>query len=83
MTPERIQRLYAVFGGVLKCDPAGQAALLEDPRRGAGRYPRRHPQPGRDPSLDATPLNLVRPKVPVELAALVAKMMAKEPGSRS
>ena len=30
-------------------------------------------------SMDAGPLNLVRPEVPVELAALVAKMMAKEP----
>ena len=30
-------------------------------------------------SMDAQPLNLVRPEVPVELAALVAKMMAKEP----
>ena len=33
-------------------------------------------------SMDATPLNLVRPEVPVELAALVAKMMAKEPERR-
>jgi WD40 repeat protein/formylglycine-generating enzyme required for sulfatase activity/serine/threonine protein kinase len=33
-------------------------------------------------SMDARPLNLVRPEVPVELAALVAKMMAKEPGRR-
>jgi len=33
-------------------------------------------------SMDASPLNLVRPEVPVELAALVAKMMAKEPGRR-
>src|SRR4029077_18457415 len=33
-------------------------------------------------SMDATPLNLVRPEVPVELAALVAKMMAKELGRR-
>ena len=33
-------------------------------------------------SMDATPLNLVRPEVPVELAALVGKMMAKEPGRR-
>ncbi len=33
-------------------------------------------------SMDATPLNLVRPEVPVELAAIVAKMMAKEPGRR-
>jgi formylglycine-generating enzyme required for sulfatase activity/serine/threonine protein kinase len=33
-------------------------------------------------SMNATPLNLVRPEVPVELAALVAKMMAKEPGRR-
>ncbi len=33
-------------------------------------------------STDATPLNLVRPEVPVELAALVAKMMAKEPRRR-
>ena len=30
-------------------------------------------------SIDAQPLNLVRPEVPAELAALVAKMMAKEP----
>ena len=29
-------------------------------------------------SMDAMPLNLARPEVPVELAALVAKMMAKE-----
>jgi formylglycine-generating enzyme required for sulfatase activity/serine/threonine protein kinase len=29
-------------------------------------------------SMEAGPLNLVRPEVPVELAALVAKMMAKE-----
>jgi serine/threonine protein kinase len=33
-------------------------------------------------STDATPLNLARPEVPVELAALVAKMMAKEPERR-
>ena len=33
-------------------------------------------------SMDARPLNLVRPEVPVELAAVVAKMMAKEPGRR-
>ena len=32
--------------------------------------------------MDAKPLNLVRPEVPVELAALVAKMMAKEPERR-
>jgi len=33
-------------------------------------------------SMEATPLNLARPEVPVELAALVAKMMAKEPERR-
>jgi serine/threonine protein kinase len=33
-------------------------------------------------SMDASPLNLVRPEVPVELAAVVSKMMAKEPGRR-
>jgi serine/threonine protein kinase len=33
-------------------------------------------------SMDAGPLNLVRPEVPAELAAVVAKMMAKEPGRR-
>ncbi len=33
-------------------------------------------------SMDAMPLNLGRPEVPVELAALVAKMMAKEPERR-
>src|SRR6476469_5609950 len=33
-------------------------------------------------SRDADPLNLVRPEVPAELAALVAKMMAKEPARR-
>ena len=33
-------------------------------------------------SMDAKPLNLARPEVPVELAALVAKMMAKEPARR-
>ena len=33
-------------------------------------------------SMDAGPLNLVRPEVPVELAVLVAKMMAKEPSRR-
>ena len=33
-------------------------------------------------SMDASPLNLVRPEVPVELAAVVAKMMAKEPRRR-
>jgi serine/threonine protein kinase len=33
-------------------------------------------------SVDARLLNLVRPEVPPELAALVAKMMAKEPGQR-
>ncbi len=33
-------------------------------------------------SVEAAPLNLVRPEVPVELAALVAKMMAKEPERR-
>jgi hypothetical protein len=32
--------------------------------------------------MDAAPLNLVRPEVPVEVAAIVAKMMAKEPGRR-
>ena len=31
---------------------------------------------------DARPLNLVRPDVPVELAAVVAKMMAKNPAKR-
>jgi hypothetical protein len=33
-------------------------------------------------SMEALPLNLARPEVPVELAALVGKMMAKEPGRR-
>jgi serine/threonine protein kinase/formylglycine-generating enzyme required for sulfatase activity len=33
-------------------------------------------------SLDATPLNLVRPEVPAELAAMVGRMMAKEPERR-
>ena len=33
-------------------------------------------------SMDAKPLNLARPEVPVELAALAAKMMAKEPKRR-
>jgi serine/threonine protein kinase len=33
-------------------------------------------------SMEAMPLNLKRPEVPVELAALVAKMMAKEPERR-
>jgi serine/threonine protein kinase len=33
-------------------------------------------------SMEPTPLNLVRPEVPWELAALVAKMMAKEPDQR-
>ncbi len=33
-------------------------------------------------SMEAGPLNLVRPGVPVELAAVVAKMMAKEPERR-
>ena len=33
-------------------------------------------------SMNAPPLNLARPEVPVELAALVGKMMAKEPGRR-
>jgi serine/threonine protein kinase len=33
-------------------------------------------------SRDADPLNLVRPEVPSELAALVAKMMAKDPARR-
>ena len=33
-------------------------------------------------SMEAGPLNLVRPEVPVELAAVVAKMMAKDPGRR-
>ena len=32
--------------------------------------------------MDAGPLNLSRPEVPAELAAVVAKMMAKEPGRR-
>ena len=32
--------------------------------------------------MDAGPLNLVRPEVPVELAALVAKMMAKDHARR-
>ena len=32
--------------------------------------------------MDAMPLNLARPEVPVELAALVSKMMAKEPQRR-
>jgi hypothetical protein len=34
-------------------------------------------------SMDAKPLNVVRDDVPLELAALVAKMMAKEPDERS
>ena len=33
-------------------------------------------------SRDADPLNLIRPEVPAELAALVAKMMAKDPARR-
>jgi serine/threonine protein kinase len=33
-------------------------------------------------SMDAKPLNVARPEVPAELAALVAKMMAKEPERR-
>jgi serine/threonine protein kinase len=33
-------------------------------------------------SRDADPLNLIRPEVPSELAALVAKMMAKDPARR-
>jgi hypothetical protein len=33
-------------------------------------------------SRDADPLNFVRPEVPAELAALVAKMMAKDPARR-
>ncbi len=33
-------------------------------------------------SRDAGMLNLIRPQVPVEVAALVAKMLAKEPGLR-
>jgi serine/threonine protein kinase/WD40 repeat protein len=33
-------------------------------------------------SMEAEPLNLVRPEVPADLAAVVAKMMAKEPGRR-
>jgi serine/threonine protein kinase len=33
-------------------------------------------------SRDADPLNLVRPEVPTELAALVGKMMAKDPSRR-
>ncbi len=33
-------------------------------------------------SQNAAPLNLVRPEVPAELAALVAKMMAKDPARR-
>src|SRR5262249_55691202 len=33
-------------------------------------------------SREAMPLNLARPEVPVEVAAIVAKMMAKEPGRR-
>ena len=33
-------------------------------------------------SMDAKPLNFVRPEVPAELAALVAKMMAKDPRRR-
>jgi serine/threonine protein kinase len=33
-------------------------------------------------SIEAKPLNLVRPDVPVELASVVAKMMAKEPNRR-
>jgi formylglycine-generating enzyme required for sulfatase activity/serine/threonine protein kinase len=33
-------------------------------------------------SRDAEPLNLARPEVPVELAKLVARMMAKEPDQR-
>ena len=33
-------------------------------------------------SMDGLPLNLARPEVPVELAAVVSKMMAKEPETR-
>jgi tRNA A-37 threonylcarbamoyl transferase component Bud32 len=33
-------------------------------------------------STEARPLNLARPEVPVELAAVVAKMMAKDPAKR-
>jgi serine/threonine protein kinase len=33
-------------------------------------------------SMDATPLNVLRPDVPLELAAVIAKMMAKDPDRR-
>src|SRR5208282_5936228 len=33
-------------------------------------------------SMDAKPLNFIRPEVPAELAAVVAKMLAKEPERR-
>jgi formylglycine-generating enzyme required for sulfatase activity len=33
-------------------------------------------------AIDAAPLNLARPEVPLELAAIVAKMMAKQPARR-
>ena len=33
-------------------------------------------------SMDADPLNFVRPEIPAELSALVAKMMAKDPEQR-
>jgi serine/threonine protein kinase len=33
-------------------------------------------------SMEAMPLNLARPEVPIELAAIVARMMAKEPERR-
>jgi serine/threonine protein kinase len=33
-------------------------------------------------SMDATPLNLKRPEVPIELASLAAKMMSKDPERR-
>ena len=30
MTPERGQRVYAIFEEGLRCDPAGRAALLDE-----------------------------------------------------
>ncbi len=60
-------RLHALF-------PARRPATFP------GDDPPRHPRAHR--STQARPLNLARPEVPAELAAIVARMTAKEPDRR-
>ena len=82
IAPEQIRRRAAGRHPRRHLQP-GLHALLPPDRRPAVRRGRASTTSSRRTTRwTRTPLNLVRPEVPVELAALVAKMMAKEPERR-